>query len=455
MRLRGRPPKRRQTPTLEHSLLLTATLCLLALGAVIVFSASSATSLLAEGGGDGFYYLKRTVLFAGLGLLALRFASSGGARATRALTPLLVVASLLLLVAVLAPGVGQSVNGSQRWLGADPLIFQPSELAKLALILYGAKLLAAQPKRIRSPRGLAPLLIVTALALVLIGLQPDLGTAMTAAAAITCLLLVAGVRARTLAPLGAVAAVAALAVVAVNPYQQERLTGFLDPAADAGGAGFQGIQAEIALGSGGILGVGLGESVQKAFYLPEAHTDMVAAVLGEEAGFAGMLVLIGLFGMFGYAGFRAAHRARDRYGKLLAAGLTSLILAQAAINLFAVLGLAPLTGVPLPFVSYGGTSLVVTLYAAGLILNVASRSSGASAQPGRRGAHSRSPRRSRAPAGDAARLRVLEGVDSAAVFGTAADERRRRAGRAGGGDSGRRHGGARGARNRHRRRVAR
>ena len=132
------------------------------------------------------------------------------------------------------------------------------------------------------------------------------------------------------------------------------------------------------------MGVGLGESVQKAFYLPEAHTDMIAAVIGEETGFAGMFVLIGLFGMFGYAGFRAAHRARDRYGKLLAAGLTSLIMAQASINLFAVLGLAPLTGVPLPFVSYGGTSLIVTLAAAGLILNVARRPAAAPPRSRRR-----------------------------------------------------------------------
>ena len=187
-------------------------------------------------------------------------------------------------------------------------------------------------------------------------------------------------------------------MVAMHPYQEARLTGFLHPErATPAGPGFQAKQATIAVGSGGIIGVGLGESVQKASYLPEAHTDMVAAVIGEELGLVGMFVLIGLFGMFGYAGLRAAHRARDRFSKLLAAGLTSLILAQAALNLFAVLGLAPLTGVPLPFVSYGGTSLVITLAAAGLILNVA--------RPAAPGAAPRAGRGSRSSDGPAKRAR--------------------------------------------------
>jgi cell division protein FtsW len=150
----------------------------------------------------------------------------------------------------------------------------------------------------------------------------------------------------------------------------ERLTGFINPGHDPSGAGFQAIQAKIALGSGGIFGVGLGESLQKAFYLPEAHTDMIAAVIGEELGLLGIGGLVCLYGLFGYAGLRIAQNARDRYGKLLAAGLTSLVLVQAVINLFAVLGLAPLTGVPLPFVSYGNSSMLVMLAAVGLLLNI-------------------------------------------------------------------------------------
>jgi cell division protein FtsW len=433
---------RRAAPPIEYSLLLTATLCLLALGAVMVFSASSATSLLSgKGGGDGAEYLKRTLLFAGIGLLAMRVASVRGVAVARSMTPLLVGVALLLLFAVLLPGVGQTVNGSQRWIGAGVLQFQPSEVAKVAIVLYGAHLLASRPKRIRSLEGLAPFLVITGLALALITIQPDLGTTMVTTFAVCCLLLAAGVKPRTLVPLAILAGVAVLLVIATNPYQQERLTGFLHPGSDPGGAGFQGIQASIALGSGGIFGVGLGESVQKAFYLPEAHTDMIAAVLGEEAGFAGLFVLISLFGMFGYAGFRAAHRARDRYGKLLAAGLTSLILAQAAINLFAVLGLAPLTGVPLPFVSYGGTSLIVTLAATGLILNVARRPAGAAARERPDAERARRPR-----VAGAGKLRLLDG---------GAETRRRKAGTGTSGDSGRRHGGARRTGDRRRRRAAR
>ena len=435
----------RRPPPLEYSLLLTATLCLLAFGAVMVFSASSARSLL-TGGGNGFYYLERTLVFGAIGLAVMRVASLRGVAVARTLTPLLVGVSLFLLVAVLAPGVGQTVNGAQRWMGAGVLQFQPSELAKLTLVIYGAYLLAKEPRRARSLAGLGPYLLVVGGSILLVAIEPDLGTSMIIAAAVGCVLFVAGVRLRTLAPVAFAVAVIAVAVVASNPYQQERLTGFLNPGADPGGAGFQSKQATIAVGSGGIFGVGLGESVQKASYLPEAHTDMVAAVIGEELGLVGVFVLVGLFGMFGYAGLRAAHRARDRFSKLLAAGLTSLILAQAALNLFAVFGLAPLTGVPLPFVSYGGTSLVITLASAGLILNVARRPAAQGAGMRRSGGAGRAGRPTRSPAGGPARLGVVDG---------GSHTRRKRVASGSSRDSGRRHGGARRAGDRRRRRASR
>jgi cell division protein FtsW len=426
-------------------LLLTATLCLLAFGAVMVFSASSARSLL-NSGGDGFYYLERTLVFGTIGLVAMRVASVRGVVAARLLTPLMLACSIFLLLAVLLPGVGTQVNGAHRWIGGGLLQFQPSELAKLALVLYGAHLLAAQPKRARTLAGLGPYLLVVGLSLLLIAKEPDLGTAIVVTFSVSCVLFLAGVRPRTLAPLGAVIGIAVIGMIAMHPYQEARLTGFLHPGSDTSGAGFQAKQATIAVGSGGIFGVGLGESVQKASYLPEAHTDMVAAVIGEELGLAGMFVLIGLFGMFGYAGLRAAHRARDRFSKLLAAGLTSLIMAQAALNLFAVLGLAPLTGVPLPFVSYGGTSLVLTLAAAGLILNVARRPARQARARGGSGSARGGTRVSRAPAGGPARLRVVDG-------GT--HIRRKRVASGTSRDSGRRHGGARRAGDRRRRRASR
>ena len=264
-------------------------------------------------------------------------------------------------------------------------------------------------------RTLVPYLAVVALACGLVALEPDLGTAIIAALSAAALLVVAGVRMRHLAFLAGGLAIVVLLAIAIEPYRMARLTGFLDPAADPTGAGFQAIQARIALGSGGILGVGLGESLQKAFYLPEAHTDMIAAVIGEEFGLAGILSLVGLYGMFGYAGLRTAQRAGDRYAKLLVAGLTSLVILQAAVNLFAVLGLAPLTGVPLPFVSYGNSSLLVMLAAVGLMLNVASgrapamvaRSRSSEARDQARG--SRSEARARAGARADGRLRVVNG----------------------------------------------
>ena len=439
----GSKARKPPAPPLEYSLLLTATLCLLAFGAVMVFSASSARSLLSHGG-SGFYYLERTLIFGAIGLLVLRVASVRGVAAVKPLTPLILGGSLFLLMAVLIPGVGHTVNGSQRWIGAGLFQFQPSEFAKLALVLYGAYLLAKEPKRARTLGGLGPYLMIVGLALLLIAKEPDLGTTIIASSAVCCVLFLGGVKPRTLAPVGIAVAVIGIGMVSMNPYQEARLTGFLNPESDPGGAGFQAKQATIAIGSGGIFGVGLGESVQKASYLPEAHTDMVAAVIGEELGLAGMFVLIGLFGMFGYAGFRAAHRARDRFSKLLAAGLTSLIMAQAALNLFAVLGLAPLTGVPLPFVSYGGTSLVMTLASAGLILNVARRPARASAS--RRSGSGESRGGKRRTAGGPARLRVVEGRTHS---------RRKRAASGTSRDSGRRHGGAHRAGDRRRRRASR
>jgi cell division protein FtsW len=363
--------KRRSRPLPpEYNLLLTATLCLLAFGAVMVFSASSTTRVLSDGGlSDSAFYLKRTLLFGALGLLVMHFVARHGLVAVRRLTPAILGVAFFLLLAVLA--VGTTVNGSTRWIGSGFLQIQPSELAKVALILYAVDVLARKPKRVRSLEGMTPILVVTAVAALLIVAEPDLGTTLVVAFAIAATLVAAGARPRDLAVVGGALALFGLAMTVVEPYRMARLTAFLDPGADASGAGFQAAQAKIALGSGGLFGVGIGNGVQKAFYLPEAHTDMISAVIGEELGLVGILGVVGLFSLFGYAGLQTARKARDVYGKLLAAGLTSLVLVQATINLFAVMGLAPLTGVPLPFVSYGNSSLLTTLFAVGLILNVA------------------------------------------------------------------------------------
>jgi cell division protein FtsW len=355
----------------EYSILYTATLCLLAGGAVMVYSASSAESLL-SGPGDPSYYLKRYVLFGMAGLGLLHLASRHGLRVIRALTPVLLVTSFVLTFAVMLPGVGVTVNGATRWLGAGALQFQPSELLKVSLVLYAAQLLAARPSSVRRIATMTkPLLLVVAAACALLMKQPDMGTTMVICFAIGALLIAAGTPMRNLALIGGTLLFLATILAIAEPYRRERLFSFIDPFADAGDSGFQAVQALTAIGHGGFFGVGLGESVQKIFYLPEAHTDMILAVIGEELGMFGILGLLGLYGMIGYAGLRVAKLARDRYSKLLAAGITSLVLCQATLNFFAVLGLMPLTGVPLPFISYGATNLVVLMGAMGLLLNVA------------------------------------------------------------------------------------
>jgi cell division protein FtsW len=383
--------RRTERKPIEYSILYTATLCLLAAGAIMVYSASSAESLL-QGPGDASFYLKRYLLFGALGLAALHFLSRYGLKLVRGATPVLLVVAFLLTAAVMFPGVGVTVNGATRWLGAGPFQFQPSELLKLALVLYAAGVLAARPRRVRTLGGLVkPLLLIVCAGCALLIAQPDMGTALVICFAIGLLLIAAGTPVRLLAGMGGVLAGLALVVALAEPYRRERLTAFLDPFSDAGDSGFQAVQALTAIGSGGPFGVGLGESVQKIFYLPEAHTDMILAIIGEEVGLVGILGLLALYGLIAYAGLRAAKLARDLLAKLLAAGITALIVGQAVLNCFAVLGMAPLTGVPLPFLSYGSTNLIVLMGGMGLLLAVA-------ADGGRTGARDARPR-----------LRAIEG----------------------------------------------
>ena len=368
------PAPRRKAKPVEYNILFTATLCLLAAGAVMVYSASSARTLL-EGQGDGTMYLVKYLIFGAVGLVILQVLARNGLELLPRLTPALLALSFALLIAVKVPGLGVEINGAQRWLGAGPLQFQPSELMKLALVLYAAGLLATTPSRLRSLRGVTgPLLLVAGAAIVLIASQPDLGTALVIAFTIGALLLVAGVPLGLLGKIGGTAAVLVLLFSLADPERVSRLTAFVNPWADASDTGFQSVQGQIAVGSGGFFGVGLGESVQKVFYLPEAHTDFILAVIGEELGIAGICGLLFLYGLIGYAGLRTAKTAATRYTQLLAAGLTGLIMCQALLNVFAVLGLAPLTGVPLPFISSGSSSLLTLLATMGLLLNIAARS---------------------------------------------------------------------------------
>jgi cell division protein FtsW len=352
---------------LEQRLLVLVTLALVAFGLVMVFSATSAAAAL--GNGDPVTFLKRQGIYALIGVALMVAASRFDHRRLRNLAPPLVLAALVLCVAVLA--VAPEINGAKRWLTAGPLTFQPSELAKLALLVFVAAYLA----RRGAPQSLGelwkPIGMLTAVFGALIVVEPDLGTTIALMLMVGGMLVVAGVPGRTLAAAASLATLAGLAAIWIEPYRRARVFSFLDPWSDPEDTGFQTVQALIGLGSGGLTGKGLGEGVQKINYLPEQQTDMILAVIGEELGLIGTTAVIGAFAVFAFAGFTVALRCRDPFGKLLAAGITSLVCGQAAVNLAAVLAVAPLTGIPLPFVSYGGSSLVVLLASVGILLNIA------------------------------------------------------------------------------------
>jgi cell division protein FtsW len=353
--------------SLEMQLLVLVPLALTAFGLVMVYSATSASAAL--GNGNPIGYLERQSAYALIGIVLLVFAARTDFRQLRALAPTLVITALGLCVAVLV--VGERINGARRWIGFGPAAFQPSELAKLALVVWCAAYLARKPPP-RTLKDLArPIGTLVGLFCVLVLVEPDLGTVITIVVMVGAMLLVSGTPLPTLA--SAYALVFGLGVIAAwaSPYRRARIFTFLDPWKDPLGAGLQNVQAQISVGSGGVFGRGLGQGIHKIHYLPEAHTDMIFAVIGEELGLVGAALLMAGYAAFAYAGLRLAITCKDPFGKRLAAGITALICGQATINLAAVLGLAPLTGIPLPFVSYGGSSLVIALLSVGILLNIA------------------------------------------------------------------------------------
>ena len=325
--------------SLEMQLLVLVPLALTAFGLVMVYSATSASAALGNGNPVG--YLERQAVYALVGIGLLVFAARTDFHQLRALAPTLILAALGLCLAVLV--VGERINGARRWIGFGPAAFQPSELAKLALVVWCAAYLARKPPP-RTLKDLArPIGTVVGLFCVLVLVEPDLGTVITIVVMVGAMLLVSGTPLPTLA--SAYALVFGLGAIAAwaSPYRRARIFTFLDPWKDPLGAGLQNVQAQISVGSGGVFGRGLGQGIHKIHYLPEAHTDMIFAAI----------------------------TCKDPFGKRLAAGITALVCGQAAINLAAVLGLAPLTWIPLPFVSYGGSSLVIALLSVGILLNIA------------------------------------------------------------------------------------
>ncbi|HYV01820.1 MAG TPA: putative lipid II flippase FtsW [Actinomycetota bacterium] len=339
-------------------------------GLVMVLSASS-VSAFAEYG-SSFLFFKRQLMYAVMGSAALLAAARLPYRVwQRAWVPLFGV-SVLLLVLVLHPSAGTTVGGAARWIQVGPVSLQPSELAKFAVVAACASILALNVKTLESDPGrwIVPLAFIVGGVSLLILFQPDLGTMMVIALTSFVLLFVAGVRLRLLLSSAVLSTAVGLALIMGEGYRRARFLSFLHPWADPRNTGYQIVQSLIALGSGHVFGVGLGASRQKWMYVPNAHTDFIFSILGEELGLIGELIVLALFGALVYAGIRIALRAPDAFGRLLAGGITAWLGLQALVNLGAVTGLLPITGVPLPFVSFGGSSLIVSLGAVGVLLSI-------------------------------------------------------------------------------------
>jgi cell division protein FtsW len=392
---RRRPPAPPKPATWWGLVALVAVL--VTVGLVMVLSASSVQSQ-KESGSTWTYFIKQC-MWTAIATPVLVVVSRIDYRLWRRFVPTGIVVSGVLLVLVLVPGIGAEVNGARSWIPLGPLSFQPAEFVKLALLLFTADLLARRDRQIHDPvQTMVPVLVVVGVTVVLMMLQPDLGSTMVMGAIVFSVLFVAGV---PLAPLGGVfvgSSVLATCLALAKTYRRNRLLAFLHPSADPGNTGYQINQSLTGVASGGPFGVGLGQSRAKWGFLPNAHTDFIFAIIAEELGLVGASIVLLLFLAFGVFGIRAALRAPDRFGTFIAAGVTAWLLAQAFVNVGGVVGLLPITGLTLPFVSFGGTSLVVTMAATGLLLNVAANGR-SPAVPAGRPAGARHPARRPVPAG--------------------------------------------------------
>lgn len=374
-RIAARLRTRERVPlTSSAAMVLAATGALLAGGLIMILSSSWVAAY--DLYGSSFMFFARQATWAAFGVLAMIALGRMDYRKTRLLGYVLAAIALVGLVAVLIPGIGIRAGGSSRWIGFGPMRFQPSELAKLALVLVCADLCVRKGPRLRTLKEiLVPVGIIAGVFAILVLAQPDLGTTVMLAAITITPLYLAGARMRVMMGVATLATAAGVLLAIVEPYRRARLLSFLNPFSDPLVGGYQAVQGQIALGSGGLFGVGLGAGRQKWLYLPNAHTDFIYSVIGEEVGLFGTLAVLGLFLVLIYAGVRIARRAPDTYGRLLAGTITTWIGGQALINMGAVTGLLPITGIPLPFVSFGGSSLVFTLAAVGLLLSIARRES--------------------------------------------------------------------------------
>lgn len=351
------------------TVLFSAVAALVGIGLVMIYSASSATAYAEHH--DTAFYAKREFVWLFVGLVCAYGAYRIDYHRLKKAAPYLLAASILALCLVLVPHFGIVVNGARRWIGASSLSFQPSEFAKLAIVIYLGAVIAQRGERITSlVQGLVPLCVPVVLMAMLVLFEPDMGTASLLLMIAFAMFFAAGARLTHLLGILAVTLPPVLLTILASPYRRARIFAFMDPWKDPQNTGFHIVQSLLALGSGGLFGVGLGASRAKFFYLPEQYTDFIFSVLGEELGWIGALVVIALFITFAYRAVKIAIAAPDRFGFFLAIGCTALIVIQAFINIGVVTSSWPVTGVPLPFISFGGSSLIVNLVAVALIVNV-------------------------------------------------------------------------------------
>ncbi|WP_405103780.1 stage V sporulation protein E [Oceanobacillus sp. FSL H7-0719] len=349
--------------------LLTVIFALLIIGVIMVYSASHIWSEYKYD--DSLYYLKRQLLFAGAGVIAMFIFMFIPYTTWKKYVNIILFGCFILLIAVLIPGIGMVRGGAQSWIGVGAFSIQPSEFMKLGLIVFLAALLSEKQKYITSlTKGFLPCLLLTFTAFGLIMLQPDLGTGLVLVLTCITMIFIAGARVSHFVSLGVLGIVGFALLIISAPYRINRITAFLNPWEDPLGDGFQIIQSLYAIGPGGLMGLGLGNSLQKYFYLPEPQTDFIFAILAEELGFIGGTAVILLFFLLLWRGVKVALENTDPFARYLAIGIVAMIAIQAMINISVVIGLIPVTGITLPFLSYGGSSLTLTLCSVGILLNI-------------------------------------------------------------------------------------
>ncbi len=350
--------------------LLTISILLVCIGIVMIYSSSSIYAW--EKYGDSFYFLKRHLVFLSAGILFTFLAMIVDYRKFRKYSRLMLWISLILLVLVLIPGIGREVSGARRWFRYKFISFQPSEFANLALIIYIADFVCRKADKIKMlAQGFLPPVCVLGATVLLILLQPDLGTVIALVCVILLMLYIAGVRGRYILTLILCSLPALYLLVFSVPYRRARILAFLNPWLDPKGTGFQIIQSQVAIGSGGLFGRGLGHSQQKLFYLPAAHTDFIFSIIGEELGLFGTLGIILLFMIFIQQGLKIIKNSQDKFGYFLALGLILMVSLKAIINIGVSCGIFPTKGLPLPFISYGGSSLIFDMVSLGILINIA------------------------------------------------------------------------------------